>query len=116
MLLGRASLDAFGHNVGLSERLDHLQRLEPLENGLCDLVSRVAFDLMQQGQSRLTLSERHDGLTAALAKDSVHFPITEPLALVHNLRAIGEFPAPVAKPSRLDWIAAVALTALFLAT
>ncbi len=77
-----------------------------LEDGLRDAVGRAPFDLLQQGQPRFSFVERDNGLASTLPENSVHFPIPDPLALVHNRRplfdadAIREFPAPVAKPSK----------------
>ena len=64
-----------------------------LEDGLRDAVGRTPFDLLQQGQSRFAFVERDDGLLSALPENSVHFPIPDPLALVHDVRSL-------AKPSK----------------
>ncbi len=71
-----------------------------LEDGLRDAVGRAPFDLLQQGQSRFAFVERDDGLLSALPENSVHFPIPDPLALVHDVRSLAK---PSKAPSHGGW-------------
>ena len=75
-----------------------------LKDGLRDVIGRAPFDLLQQGQSRFAFVERDDGLLSAQPENGVHFPIPDPLALVHDVGslvdadAIRELSAPFIAP------------------
>ena len=59
-----------------------------LKDGLRDVIGRAPFDLLQQGQSRFAFVERDDGLLSAQPENGVHFPIPDPLALVHDVGSL----------------------------
>ena len=77
-----------------------------LEDGLRDAVGRAPFDLLQQGKPRFSFIECDNGLASTLPENGVHFPIPDPLALVHDVGslvdadAIWELSTPIAKPSK----------------
>ncbi len=64
------------------------RRLHELDNSVCHGLSGLALDLSQQSQTGLSFRKRDNSMTMSFSDNRIHFPITQPLACVHNSRPL----------------------------
>ena len=90
------------------------QRFQELDHSIRHGLSSLALDFSQERQSRLPLGQGDNGMTMSFSNNRIHFPITQPLACVHNSRPFIDAHPVFERPTPV--IAPVTLPALFLAS
>lgn len=89
------------------------QRFEELDDSIGYRFGCFAVDFLQEGQAGFPIRQRDDGMPMPFSDNRIHFPISQPLAGIHNGRPfVDAYPVFELPPS---FVAPVALPALLLA-